>query len=170
LVQVVFCQSHFISERKKEFLLLTQSEQRLHTQLTKHSTLTCQCKKKIENIIVNHAYNPAKWDTNWVTYEKTALSHRQARQEVQVLINIFCTTCPMAALYWYLLSISGVHCLVSPPSPPVNVKRWNVQIESLFSSHHPCHHCSWLMRKSHFLLVALEEASLYLALTIIVVG
>jgi hypothetical protein len=127
-------------------------------------------KKKIENILLNHAYNPAKWDTNWVTYEKTALSHRQARQEVQVLINIFCTTCPMAALYWYLLSISGVHCLVSPPSPPVNVKRWNVQIESLFSSHHPCHHCSWLMRKSHFLLVALEEASLYLALTIIVVG
>jgi hypothetical protein len=44
--------------------------------------------KKIENILLNHAYNPAKWDTNWVTYEKTALSHRQARQEVQVLINI----------------------------------------------------------------------------------
>jgi hypothetical protein len=42
-----------------------------------------------EIILLNDAYNlPAKWDTNWVTYEKTGLSHRQARQEVQILINI----------------------------------------------------------------------------------
>jgi len=31
---------------------------------------------------------------------------------------------------------STVYCLVSPTFPPLNLKRWTVQSEKLFSSHH----------------------------------
>ncbi len=61
----------------------------------------------------------------------------------------------------FLFNISNVHCLVFPPSPPMNLKRWIVQNERLFYFRHlgqsqqlANDKQSFLLRNNHFLLLA----------------
>lgn len=49
-----------------------------------------------------------------------------------------------------IFNTSVVHWLLSPPSPPMNLKRWTLQSERQFNSHHPGP--NWPMRNNCFLL------------------
>ncbi len=64
-----------------------------------------------------------------------------------ILCAFFMRSSPLS-----IFSTSSVYCLVSPTSPPMNLKRSTVQSERLCNSHHLRQHYSWPMRNSHFLL------------------